>query len=401
MVALGAILFLLAVRGHSEDGVAIYDPAPEYVWNRLYLALFVRTDAKGKQYGVDSLDPLYWSSTRHLLTGESETGGIRAMDQFLTGHGEKLVRDPLRRAVLQRDLWALFDWAATRNRWERMPVGETAATALSQRLADIIRRLALTKEQIGALPDNYAAAIASKAYPDAFDPNHPDRGFLPADLFLEDGPWVCVQMQRFPSLPAPVHTEQFGGRSTFLIFVNLPGGRADTLAYLDKLNHFSEPWIFDRTRAEQLYKKSGLTLPAFPSQDGPWENPQIPQLPVGTQFALVRQALLVDDNGELVPTPLTESVQIRVYRAIEPGIADNHPQSVFEFELSRQNLFAGKAGGLREIGNEEKGFTTFLTVGIDPFEIKDTGPQTERMLNCIGLLPEEHVSATFQRSQIG
>jgi hypothetical protein len=48
-------------------------------------------------------------------------------------------------------------------------------------------------------------------------------------------------------------------------------------------------------------------------------NLALPQFPVGTQVALVRQAIVIDDRGELEPTAQTESVQLRVYHAITPG----------------------------------------------------------------------------------
>lgn len=47
--------------------------------------------------------------------------------------------------------------------------------------------------------------------------------------------------------------------------------------------------------------------------------------------------LLIDDRGELVPSPLVESVQIRHF---SPG------QSFYEFELDRKHLFDSIAGGL-------------------------------------------------------
>ena len=38
-----------------------------------------------------------------------------------------------------------------------------------------------------------------------------------------------------------------------------------------------------------------------------------------TQVALVRQAIVIDNGGKLVPSALTESLQLRVYGAITPG----------------------------------------------------------------------------------
>ena len=38
----------------------------------------------------------------------------------------------------------------------------------------------------------------------------------------------------------------------------------------------------------------------------------------GTQVALVRQAILFDNQGKLAAAPITESIQIRVYHAVTP-----------------------------------------------------------------------------------
>jgi hypothetical protein len=34
--------------------------------------------------------------------------------EFMQTHAEKLIQDPVKRAVLQRDVWAVFDWSASR-----------------------------------------------------------------------------------------------------------------------------------------------------------------------------------------------------------------------------------------------------------------------------------------------
>jgi hypothetical protein len=91
---------------------AIYDSAPAHLWNRLHCALFVRTTPKGEEYGLDELDPLLWGETKHLLTGSSYQQAIKLLDEFSSLNGAVLIADPLKRAMLQRDLWAIFDWSA-------------------------------------------------------------------------------------------------------------------------------------------------------------------------------------------------------------------------------------------------------------------------------------------------
>jgi hypothetical protein len=61
---------------------------------------------------VYGLDVLYWQSTEHLLTEPSHSAAVQVLDRFIQAHGERLIRDPFKRCLLQRDLWRLFDWAA-------------------------------------------------------------------------------------------------------------------------------------------------------------------------------------------------------------------------------------------------------------------------------------------------
>ena len=388
----------------AAPATTLYHPDPQHLWNRLHASLLIRTARDGTPYGTDSLDPLLWASTKHLLEGESHAQAIGMLDRFLESHGERLIDDPLKRAVLQRDLWAVFDWAATRNRFEQVAFHEAAVTALTTRLAKIIRRLALAREQIDALPDNYAAAVAAKVYPNAFDPDHPEAGFLPPDLFQPDGRWVCVASLQ--GLVAPVHTREFGGRSVFLIFISLPEGRTQTLEYLTRLNDFPEPWVYDLNR---LGKVSGYALMphSFDPKRPPWVNPAMPQFPPGTQFALVRQALLIDRAGNPVPTHLTESVQLRVYQEINCNRGDGGKQAFFEFALLRQELLAGQPGAFRALGKETKVFSSFfLSHGIDPFESQardsdatSTDPR-EPALNCMGCHTGTGIHSVLSHSQL-
>src|SRR5262249_6643368 len=129
-------------------------------------------------------------------------------------------------------------------------------------------------------------------------------------------------------------------------------------------------------------------------------NPELPQFPVGTQVALVRQMLLIDQQGKLALTPITENVQLRVYRAIpkatlqdirRPGnIPPRSPeQDFYEITLQRALLFAGKSGGLRPLGPTEKDFRTQLSAHrFDEFESARDGRVENRMPRpletCVG-----------------
>lgn len=341
-------------------GVSIYDADPQHLWNRLHHALHVRTDTDGREVGADRLDPLLWENTRYLLSGKSHEDAVAVLDEFLSRRGEQLFSDPLRRAILQRDLWAVFDWAAAGDRVN----GVEARSRILIRLAAAIDRVALTKDQIQHLPDNIAVAVASKSFAAGYDRLHPQAEFLPADLLKADGPWVCLKANDGRVI-TPAHDRAFGGRSVFMVLLRLPGDRKATLDYLTKLRRFPNPWTFD---------PKDVNARLHPHVSGPPVlNPELPQFPEGTEVALVRRAILVDDQGDLVATRLAETVQIRHFRKV-PGphdaFAPRDDQDVYELQLSRAKLFACDAGGLFSPDTDFL-FVQFQGMGIDEFERAD------------------------------
>jgi hypothetical protein len=81
--------------------------------------------------------------------------------------------------------------------------------------------------------------------------------------------------------------------------------------------------------------------------------------------ALVRRILLIDTSGNIVPSPITASIQLRVLNPFAMFGKDN------EFDLSRRKLFTGKISGLYAIAPTDKALLTFITSGVDYFEDKD------------------------------
>src|SRR5262249_4827717 len=131
---------------------------------------------------------------------------------------------------------------------------------IQRRLVQVMRRVALKPEEVGALPDNLARTVNAGAFPKAYDPGHPERPFLPADLLAPKGPWVPVRNTTHPDgLGAPEHVRFTNGRSLFLVLLRLPQGRAATEAYLKTLR-----------------------------------GGKLPQFPPDTQVALVRRMILID-----------------------------------------------------------------------------------------------------------
>lgn len=334
----------------TERGV--YDPRPDHIWNRVYRQFFVRVAGNGQEFGYDTIDPLLWPSTRYLISGQSQQQAVSLLDEFLSTHAENLIADPLKRAVFQRDLWAVFDWLSQSGSHQE------ERTELQTRLVRVIQRLALTPEQIRLLPDNYNSAVAGKEDHGQVQADRNNESSLPPEMLRAGGPWVAIGPNDRPAAPSHLADMAFAGRSVFLIFLRLPEGRDATIAYLQKLKEFPQPWIVnpDSSRPNQL-------LP----------NPALPQFPIGTEVALVRRMVLIDREGKLVPTHLTESVQIRLYRSIPSHVRRNGEearatQQTLEFRLSRRKLFAGEAGGLRPVLTSERDFEIFRSHGIDWFE---------------------------------
>ena len=361
-------------RPESSDpsSTAIFDPSPDHLWNRLYAALIVRQDRDGNRYGEDSLDPLLWLNSHHLLEPRSHARAIRVLDEFLQKHGEMQIGDPLKRAMLQHDLWAIFDWTTQQSKGQASDLDYAREkTELQIRLAEILRRLALTADEIKALPDNYHQAITAGVFAREVNLSDPKRPFLPPDLFDPHGTWAGITSSPdFDGLGvAKAHTFSSSGRSTFLVFVRLPGGHKATMDYFQALWNLPEPWIPEQNSADQVTP-----------------NPDLPSFPPGTEMALVRKMNLFDKQGNLVVTPITESVQIRVYRHItgtpehfvngNPDVTiRNSGQYFYQTRLSRPLLFSNTNGGLRATGDEERELATFQQQGRDEIELLDEKSQ--------------------------
>ncbi|MFZ0828938.1 MAG: hypothetical protein WAO02_16095 [Verrucomicrobiia bacterium] len=350
-IIIAALLFGAIVLKASDgpDGNSIYDPNPNHLWNRLNATLFERTAQDGKKFGLDELDILYWGRTTNLLAGTSHRKALDILDEFIQTHGEKQIHDPLKRALLQRDLWELFDWSTG---YTSSPDGKLARRELQSRLAIAIRRLALTTNEIAVLPDNYARTTKISA---------PD---LPAGLDQTNGDWLSVSDQN-DSLIVPTHVASFRGHSTFQVLVHFPEGRQAAIAYLDQLRRFEHVWIYVTN-----------TSP-FATTNEPREilslNPHLPQFPTNTEWALVRRMCAIDADGNIQPTPVMENVQMRRYYTFTDQLITNSgggvnliiPQNCYEFQMNRRRNCE-----LRELGQHEKGFNFvhFMGMGFDQFE---------------------------------
>ncbi|HYE18557.1 MAG TPA: hypothetical protein VEA69_08940 [Tepidisphaeraceae bacterium] len=349
LVAL-AVLNCVALRGASaEPRVASdprldapYDLSADHAWNRLHRALFVRVAPDGSRR-THLTDPFLYRGGTYLLRGDAHKEAVAALDAFLATPVAGMA--PVKRVMMQRDLWAAFDYAAwVADDWVHKSADEPAARALRGRLAKAIALAALSEKEIAALPENFGLAAKAGEFASFHDPKFPERPFLPADLYDPAGPWVRFHVTDADPM-ARQHVAGAGARSAFVVFLRLPGGRAATERYLFETREI------------------------------------VPQFPEGTMVAMVRRALAVDRAGKVRPTPITELVQVRVYRRI-PGSPDANrtegdfgAQDVCEFVMDRQKLFAG-GHGLRPTAPGEIGEPFARSQG-DPFEVKGPGPHED------------------------
>ncbi len=340
--------FALSLYGRppSNDST-IYDPHPKHLWNRINETLFARSGPDNKTYGLDELDILYWHTTKHLLDEPSHQKAVSVLDEFIDTHGEKLIQDPLKRALLQRDLWWLFDWSTQGWSW-RDDDGKRVRKELQQRLAIAIRRLALTTNEIASLPDNYAQADRKKL------------SALPQGLFQTNSDWVSVGING-DTLVAESHVHFFQGHSAFFVMVRLPAGRASAMSYLESLRSFERVWTYQTNRFQWVSTNEPRYVMVLSSN--------LTQFPTNTEWALVRQMCVIDTQGRIQPTHITEGIQLRRYVEIKRmDQISQDAQQVFEFEMDRR-----QNGALRAIGKDEKGFVFvhFMGKGIDLFEPRD------------------------------
>jgi hypothetical protein len=296
-----------AAAAQASQGVAIYDSDPNHLWNRLHQALRAMVGG-GPASDPWELDPFVHRDDEYVYDGEAQKNALAVLGEFLAKDGHTLVKDPLKRALLQRDLRTFFDSLSVRR---LIAVQKGPRMELAVRLARIIARLRLTADEIKKLPDNYAEAVAVKA-----------AWFLPTELRDPKGPWVLLD-DAWHQPVALGHAQFFGGRSTFFVFMRLPGadGREQTLKFLDDLRKRVSPE---------------------------------PQFPSGTRLALMRQMQVIDEGGQLVTTDVTESLQLR-------------GQGVFELKLNRRELFAGKPS-LKLVGEDdlERDYLLFLGNNLGP-----------------------------------
>jgi hypothetical protein len=367
-LGIGAALFLVAAAAVAEP---LYDADPTHLWNRLFESFYSRADIEypggwvaqskpeliPKRMGPDILDPPLGIHPRFLLDEKPFRECDAVLDEFLHGHAERLIRDPLKRALLQRDLWAVFDLLQTEKEDYLRNYGDTPKeftpeqqehrAILSRKVATVIRRLALTRKEIESLPNTYRAAVRSGAFP-AKVVDQAKANYLP-DLQVTKSPWVEV----FPARDS-THTQIVRGRSVFRVFLKPPEGKTGAEAFAGWLGPVQKGIEARKKQREGFYQNG----------DGSkqWVD-AITQIPVGTQLLLLREMICLDEKQNLVPTRLVESVQLRVYLTSSLEAGRNKTQLFEEFDLHRAQLFRGKQGGLKATPADEPRVFGYMALG--------------------------------------
>ena len=377
----GAWLLLVCCLLTSNRPCQADEQADPY--DALYDVIMTRRAPDGRLHGRDYHTPLIWFESSYLLNKPTHSKFLDALDRFNTLSDEEVeAYGDLKRALLQRHLWAVFDWATgRRNPASPDPEAEKLRSArfrIQRKVARAMKQLALFKEQILALPSPMKGMVESKVYPQNHNPDDAYQPFLPAHLFDEVSPWVCLRRPR-DGLPAPLHSEFEAWRSTFLIFMRLPEGRRATLDYLDKLNKSREPVVIDERGEMRLH-------------------PATPQFPLGTQFALVEQPLLISDQLEPILSPLIYRIELRAYLNFKPKDLEelhHRTQAFAEFVMQPKKLLGGKPA-LKALGKNELHYATFTTS--DPFENPDAPLENHvRLLSCITCHPRPGVFSFASR----
>lgn len=324
----------------SDAPLPIFDADPNHLWNRLLHAFYTRVSHLPPREGEpavdcieggDWLDFLGWTRTDYWSDEQTCRRLNSLLDEFLAQHGATLIQDPLRRVILVRDLWAAFDFYVGQN-IDRL--GDRARqqrrTSLARKLARVMQSLAPTAGELAELPDTYQAAIASGRFAKA-DGGDQRVSYLPATLFTQPDEWVEIDFYQ-PKLHEDLqnrfitlHTRSYRARSYFRIFYKFPGGRARLAEYLKLVDAQGVDWRFAA--------QNGFIRLLH----------DVPQIPVGTEVALVQLLMGLDDQLQPTPTKIVESVELRVFRNVDgsgqPTTNTGIGMNVYDYTFKRRLLF--------------------------------------------------------------
>ena len=217
------------------------------------------------EIGDRAIDPMYPTffvgfGSMLVLSDSTYPQFIQALSDALN---ENVPRSVNARALMQSDLWGAYDalFPAFLPDDERK-LGELRRAALDL-IGQLIRKVALTPDEISTLPDNYSSMVRRYSLP---------------DVFAKDSVWIEIAW----FLPR-MHDGAAGYRRVSRVFLKPTHAPRDIGKFLE-------------AQASTPDDPSGL--------DG---------------VALLTQLLLIDSRGDLQPTRVTSEVQVRLFLRTNPA----------------------------------------------------------------------------------
>jgi hypothetical protein len=264
----------------------IYSSDSKDPWNRIFYFLFSRRiearlsdlfpegapfvdgistrTFERDEIGDRAIDPLYPSNfvntgSRLVLTEPAYADFRKALQDALD---ENVQRSVIARALMESDLWGAHDilFCPLLPADER-ELGERRLAAL-ELISRLIRKVALTPEEIKSLPNNYSAAVQEHYFP---------------DVFAKGSGWIEVLW-----FHPRAHDSSAGFRRTSRVFLKVQQPQPNLQRFLDGMR--------DRAESDPIYGLDGV--------------------------ALVTQLLLVDSQGKIEPTSMTSEVQVRLFETV-------------------------------------------------------------------------------------
>ncbi len=163
----------LAGSLRTGEPLPLFDADPQHLWNRIFAAATIRPSRLPSRRGGppvprieggDRIELLVWGGTRYWDEPANVARLEGLLDQFLAQKAEQLSADPLKRVLLQHDLWVLFDYLMIGHIERRGDVDTRHhRDELGRKLAHVIRCVALPPETLAKIPDNYALGHSIRA----------------------------------------------------------------------------------------------------------------------------------------------------------------------------------------------------------------------------------------------
>jgi hypothetical protein len=320
----------------AEAPEAIYSSNPNDSWNRIFYYLFSRrVDARlttefpegtpfremeglmgspelqvstrifeRKETGDRAIDPLYPSflsdaGARLVLSDPTYAEFRKALEEALQANTQ---RSAMARAIMQNDLWSAYDILYRYKDYKENGENELAEHRLEvlRLLGRLIRKIALTPEEIRSLPDNYSIARTKYALP---------------DLFGRNSGWVEVRW-----FPQRLHDESVDSRRVTRVFLKPARPPQDMQKFLND---------FRRREGNPAAVLDGV--------------------------ALVIQPLVIDTQGWLKPAGVSTDVQFRLFEKTRKGVFQKTQIGVYE--VSRKQLLSQpESGGMVEEAESEPAY---------------------------------------------